>query len=665
MNSIRFLKFSLLAFLFINAYAEDKAVLDKVIVSANGFEQDADSNLRNVIVVEGKDLQNKGYTSVEQALQRVGGISFASLGVNGNTSRNIDLRGQGKNANAAVKLMLDGIALNALDQNRLHASGTNFKPLDSVALEDIERIEIIPGGGAVLYGNGTRGGVINIITKKNKQTKASLNFKESAFDNGNFGTQLGLNTAIKITPQAAFNVTFEGFNTKSNQEGSKQKGFYQNSKFLYDINDDMSINFNFSYYKNDDENSGFLTKEQAESNPHQRGDSATTFKIEKPQLSTEFKYKINDKLDLHSVIFWQKQKTKIEETDTGVYSKGSNFEDILQGINLKNKFSYGENSYLVYGYEFAQHKSKAFSDSLIGTTTSNDRKDTHSVFILDSHEFSDYLILSAGARYEYADYKHHGTGSGYNFNSDNINTDNFALELTPTLRYSDTGRTYIKFERGFVSPTPYQFRARKQENGNTIYFTNSNLKSETYNTYELGLKDYLWDFNEINIALFYTQSKDEINSYGSLMSEYGYKNLDETRRYGFELGLRQDFEKVSFYQNIAFVDAEISVGADKGKDIPLVSKTKATAGVEYYFYHNLIGFLDLSYFSKAKDESDADIDEYLLTDLGLIYTYKNMQVNLGIKNLFDEKYYTYQNAASNQYLVGNGRSYYIGLNYKF
>ena len=42
-------------------------------------------------------------------------------------------------------------------------------PLEMIAIEDIEQVEVMPGGGAVLYGSGTRGGVVNIITKQKPQ----------------------------------------------------------------------------------------------------------------------------------------------------------------------------------------------------------------------------------------------------------------------------------------------------------------------------------------------------------------------------------------------------------------------------------------------------------------------------------------------------------------
>lgn len=91
--SKRVLKLSLLVFLLstgINAQElNDKAIqMQKVVVSATGFEQDADNNLRNVIVIDGKDLEKRGFNTLEQALERISGISFVNFGL----GRNIDMR---------------------------------------------------------------------------------------------------------------------------------------------------------------------------------------------------------------------------------------------------------------------------------------------------------------------------------------------------------------------------------------------------------------------------------------------------------------------------------------------------------------------------------------------------------------------------------------------
>ncbi|SQC98457.1 Enterobactin outer-membrane receptor [Fusobacterium necrophorum subsp. necrophorum] len=71
----------------------------------------------------------------------------------------IDIRGQGEgNAAKNLQVLIDGAPITTLVNHPLQ---TNY---DVVPVENIERIEIIPGGGSIIYGSGTAGGVINITT---------------------------------------------------------------------------------------------------------------------------------------------------------------------------------------------------------------------------------------------------------------------------------------------------------------------------------------------------------------------------------------------------------------------------------------------------------------------------------------------------------------------
>ena len=644
------------------ANSMQKAELDEVVISASGFEQSADSNLRQVVVIKGEDIASKGFTSLEQALQRMAGLSFVSLGVNGNASRVVDMRGQGASANSAVKVMIDNIPTNVLDESRLHAAGTSISPLDSISIDDIERIEIIPGGGAVLYGNGTRGGVINIITKKRKQNTADIALISSMYENANLDTQLKLNLGLKLNDSISFSSNIQGFNKQGYREKDLLRGFYQNSKLNFDFSDDISLNLGFSYYQGENTLNDALSLQELNSNRFGASQTQTTYLSSKPEFNAELKIRANEFLDVNLQAFYQVQKVKLKNSNASaqIYADDSFFKDGLYGANLKGRLSYLENSYLVLGYSFEEHSGFLNSQSFIGTTKADDKKQSHSLYALDYQELNDIFSLFLGARYEYANYTHKalsGLNSGFKIDT---NTDNFAFELTPNARYSDTGKLYAKYERGFISPTPYQFRSRQ----NGVYYANTNLKSQAYDTYEAGLSDYLFDFYALNLAFFYTKSKDEIRSYGTVANG-GFENIDETKRYGVELFLRQDFANFYLYENFSFVNAEISGGVDKGKRIPLVSRYKASAGINYDFSKNLSGFVDMSYFSKAKDESNAWIKEYFLSDIGLIYKNKGLDIFAGVKNLFDNKYLTYQNKASDAYIPGASRSYYLEAKYKF
>ncbi len=336
------------------------------------------------------------------------------------------------------------------------------------------------------------------------------------------------------------------------------------------------------------------------------------------------------------------------------------------------------------------------------TTIMDMKKQSHSLFVLDSHQFTEQFSLRGGVRYEYATYRGDRTyrsemamrvppngtptDTTTNFSMDKKNTHNFAFELTPKFQYSNTGLIYFKYERGFVSPAPAQFMNRNntRTNPNLPPYYTANLNSEKYNTFEMGLNDLWWDFYGLNVVAFYTQSKDEISYTGDPHSATGsfwrYYNIDKTRRIGVELALHQNFSNgLTLKQSLTYLDAKVSKGVNDGKRVPYVSKVKATASLEYALNKYFQIFTDWSYYSRAKDggrilPKDTNtgkisnmgwIKEYLLTDIGASYTYKDWQILGGIHNLFDESYYTYQNSVDNQYLVGSGRNYYLELKYVF
>ncbi|EPX1493384.1 TonB-dependent receptor [Campylobacter coli] len=693
--------FALLLITNLNAQESNEAInLQKVVVSATGFEQDADSNLRNVISIEGKDLQNKGYVSLEQALERISGISFVNFGL----GRNIDMRGQGNKSNIAVKVMIDGRAINVLDNSH------GVTPLNSINLDNVERIEIIPGGGSVLYGNGTRGGVINIITKKQKSDAFAINLKSSTYNHGGLGGNLGINGAKQINENLAFSFDIQSFNLDGYQKGYNEKGYFINTKTYIDINDNSDLTLGYNYFKSKNTSSGYLTKTQAQSNPTQKGNSDNITQINRPEISLDYHYYFDDIWEFNLEAFWQNQKINyLKDVSTmsyrgmslPVYQNGSGFEDTLTGISLKTKLNYANNSYFIFGYEFANHDAKrtsivhynvpAIQMSHTMTTLMDMNKQSHSVFALDSHQFNDIFSISGGARYEYSLYDTHrsytskmimgGTQRPSNpelFDADDT-SNNFAFEITPNFKYSDTGNIYAKYERGFISPTPAQLVNKDQ--ATQKYYT-ANLDPEIFDTFELGINDFWWDFYGFNLTLFYTLSKDEISYLGNPHSTGGafwkYYNIDQTRRLGAELNLHQFLfnDSLILKESLSYLDAQISKGVNDGLRIPYVSKIKATAGVEYAWNKNLSSYIDLSYFSRAKDGGVVDentgkmsrnswIKDYFLTDIGVNYNYRNLQILAGIRNLFDKQYYTYQDSTNDQYLAGNGRNYYVEFKYVF
>ncbi|MBF7042077.1 TonB-dependent receptor [Campylobacter volucris] len=685
----------LLFFLILTLHAEEV----NIILEDSIVEYNRSSFAYNPLILDNHNINDGDNQNLDDVLRKVSGVDFVDFGL----GKNIDIRGQGKKANIGVKVIVDGKNINNLDSTH------GITNLDILDLDNIEKIEIIPGGGAVLYGSGTRGGSVIIKTKDLKKDYFSILVKNSFSDRHRFlNPSFSSLIAKKITDNLFLNFNFGAFNENLYRDEENKKGYFVNSKFIYDI-DDLNIKLNYNYYSDISILDGYLTKKQVEENPRSKGDSQSKIKTKIPELSLEINKNLNDKFDFKALLFARKnEKYYVQDYSfmkhMGMKAKvdqsGSFLKDDIYGVRLENKFNYTLDSYIIFGYEFAKHTSKRKNivfykvPPVINyhkmTTLVDMQKQNHSLFAFNSHSFNDYFFLNSGLRYEYSKYSGDRTYLNQmsmnippqrppkneltNFSIDKKHKNNIAFEISPNFMYSDSGNLYLKYERGFIAPSPTQFISKDAKKG----YYESNLDSEVFDTFEIGVNDYLL-FSDVNINVFYTLSDDEISYIGNPHSNMGsfwkYYNIDQTKRIGSELSLAQNFDNFSFYQNLSYIDAKISKGINKNKKIPYVSKFKAAFGMDYKF-KNYKFFTNFNYYSRAKDAGIVDentgkmsnnawMRDYFLTNIGINYEYKNTKIGFGIKNLFDEKYYTYQNTKADEYLVGNGRNYYMDFKYAF
>ncbi|MDH4286939.1 MAG: TonB-dependent receptor plug domain-containing protein, partial [Gallionella sp.] len=136
------------------AHAETPA-LDEVVVTATRFPVTPESSSVNVTVITSSDIEKSAAKTIPALLAQHAGIQVRSN--DGTADMAIDLRGFGMAGNQNTLVLLDGQQLNDIELTTIRWS--------AIPLASIERIEIINGSGAVLYGGGATGGTINIITK--------------------------------------------------------------------------------------------------------------------------------------------------------------------------------------------------------------------------------------------------------------------------------------------------------------------------------------------------------------------------------------------------------------------------------------------------------------------------------------------------------------------
>ena len=635
--------------------------LEESVVTATGFDDVQSNQIKNTTIVTAQDIHNKGYNTIEEILKRTPGINF----VNNGFGYIVDVRGQGvQGAAKNVKVLVDGSPLNILDMS--HA----ILPLNSISVEDIEKIEIINGGGTVLYGGGTAGGVINVITKKTQEesVKNKVYYQNSSFDTNKFG----FGTSIKFADNFLLDLGYENINGNGYRRGDKRDGENLRGGFTYNIADNQTLRFKATRYKEESKESDGITKTQLNKDRKQAGTTLTESDLDRTEYSLNYEIKPTDNLTFSLLGYNQKTiRDYDQEAPAGrmTHKTDGQFKDRKTGVDLKGKYNYGSGN-VIFGYEYIKNSSNRSSYGamymrnrrLFPTSTIDIdlQKNTHSAFVQGRHSLTDKLEGTLGYRYEHADYDIHRT-DGRNVINKNTKKSNNAYETGLNFKYSDTGNVYAKYERGYRSPSPTEMVDKSITRGYVL----NNLKSEKYDTYEIGIKDMIGP-SFVSLTGFYTNKNDEILI--DMPSGHGlnwtYKNLQKTERKGVELFAEQYFGTFRVNESVSYVDAKISKGADKNKKIPYVSKTKATLGANYEVLTGLNLTADLNYFSNSVDGNYEKIKGYSTTDLGVSYAHKTgLGVQAGVKNVFGKKYYRYKNGDS--YIPEAERTYYVGVSYNF
>lgn len=141
--------------------ADRTAMTEEVVVTAAGFAQKLVEAPASITVLNNKDLREKAYGSLAEALVDVEGVDVGdTAGKTGGL--NISMRGMPSDY---TLVLVDGRRQNAagnVTPNGFGETSTSFMP----PLSAIERIEVVRGPMSTLYGSDAMGGVINIITRK-------------------------------------------------------------------------------------------------------------------------------------------------------------------------------------------------------------------------------------------------------------------------------------------------------------------------------------------------------------------------------------------------------------------------------------------------------------------------------------------------------------------
>ncbi|XZG68903.1 TonB-dependent receptor domain-containing protein [Chitinibacteraceae bacterium HSL-7] len=162
------------------AYADAVPQLEEVVVTAARVAQPLDEVLGDVTVLTQEDIASQRSDSLTELLARQPGVQIAT---NGGVGKNASVFIRGANTNQTI-VLIDGI--------RYGSATSGGAALQHIPLAQVDRIEILRGPAASLYGADAIGGVIQIFTKR-----GSKGFAPSV--QVGYGTQNSLEASANIS----------------------------------------------------------------------------------------------------------------------------------------------------------------------------------------------------------------------------------------------------------------------------------------------------------------------------------------------------------------------------------------------------------------------------------------------------------------------------------
>lgn len=623
--------------------------LEESIISESNFENDVNSTPKNVTVITEEEFKEKGAKTVADALKTAPGVIVRTL-TGGEPS--FDMRGQGDNAKSNVVVLLDGTPLNSIDSSGYRTS--------NIPLDQVERIEIIPGGGGVLYGDGAVAGMINIITKspKNQKNYGSIGMEAGSYDlfkyNVNYGTAINDRLFMKL------DYTDNHMNGYRDYSESNLGAF--SSDFLY-LLDDGSIDFKFSHSKDDFKMPGSLSRREINDHgrKHSEEDMQQKGNIETNIYNLKYTTKLTKNLEFLTYMDYSEQDYK---SDYPFYGSKYNYETEKFYIKPHLKYSYAKDNYFIAGADYLNGK----TDVTEGFSKGEREKESEGAFVINRF-YLDKFQFTQGYRRQNVELDYIKTNPDYTYSDANDTLKEDSKEFSISYLYSDTGSVYFNYLSAFRTP-----------NTDELAWWVGDVDAQNSDTYEIGTKDMIGD-TFYSLSTFYIKTDDEIVYAEAPNGDDFNFNLDgETERLGAEIFFEHYFDKFTLRESYTYMKADIVSGTYDGSEMPGVPEHKGTIGATYDFTKQLKINTDVNYVGKTYDSSDFEnkggkSNTFVTVDLNLNYAYSNsLDLYGGVKNLFDREYYDYiggfdqgiiRERREHFYYPANGRNFYVGFKKSF
>ncbi len=637
---------------------------------------------KQIIVITKKDMEEKGYKSISDVLKDQPSINVGATGWG-----QVDIRGQGSDqATRNIQVLVDGAPVTTMVN---HPLPNNY---DYVPVEQIEKIEIIPGGGSVIYGSGAAGGIINITTNlrslQKPQSSLTAEWNSDGYRSSiNYGTKAGDKLAVQAG-YAHLNRDLYFVDTYRNSD-------YAYAGFRYEPDKDNSLALRFSHL---DEQSKFLqnvSRKKIEAfGRNYRPDKESDYLNGDRLLDTynmSYNHNFSDKLRYSGDFFF---------TD-GYYTNTKFFDGKMKtksyGTRMRLDWAYDKHDSLLIGLDlFEQESHLRYKTSAKGKLMDfNYDKTTEALYLLNKMKRGRFTYTQ-GLRREKLIWKFDkdgGTVSRPIGGTDSSNRWNTAGELSVGYNYSDLGKVFLRYERGYTSPDGLQICDEVYADSSRKVYAATSAQEETYDLWELGLRDK-WGISTVNLTLFASETNNELERpyfKGPYGWEYKTYNMYNTRRQGLETSFSQRLGKLHLQEGYTYLHGERTYTAEgrellrthKGTEIDFtnsglkaVPQHKFLLAADYKFDKRWSVNAKFTFFGQYNNfikESDRHDDtnvvhSYGLLDIGFKFKQnKDLEWYGGITNVLGREYYEYDSAGgpTATLVPGAERTYFAGAQYKF
>jgi len=616
---------------------KDAVQLDKIVVTASGFEQDIKKAAASISVLTQEQINKKAYRDVTDALKDVPGVVVTG----GGSSSDISIRGMGS---AYTVIMVDGKKVNTRSvRPNSDNSGIEQGWLPNIGA--IERIEVIRGPMSGLYGSDAMGGVINIITKKNvTEWTGSIKLDTTLQENSDSGNQYQTNAYI-AGPLIANLLSFKANGLYSQRDEDEIYGGYSKQKI-------RAGGAAFSLTPNDDHTIDLEYQRSIQNR------DATVGKSISP-VQTGRNKPANSLTDYYRTEYSLTHRGKIGAVETHSYiqreeneNPSRNMEATNTTFNTINKINFDRHSLSFGGMYLKEELDDKGNQLSVGGAKPVSNLDRYSwaLFAENAWNIVDDFTLTTSLRLD-KDEKFGDHWSPKVYGVWGLN-DNWVIKGGVSTGYKTPALRATVAEWG-------QATGGGQSKG--VIVGNPDLKPEKSVNYEVSFNWDNLDNLTAGLTLFNSEFKDKITevrtcqgkNVGALECDWlGEKfdfvslreNVDKASMRGAEATFGwKVLPNVNLSANYTFTDTEQKSGVNKGKPLNEMPKHMFNTTADWEINDQFSSWGRVNYRSKTSDYLSRTAmakgkPAYTMVDVGVNYKpTQNIAVAAGIYNLFDKE----------------------------